>query len=318
MKNKRKRYKKHEGVALVCVFTGPVVGNLAKINTFYRPPEINRATGVGIIDQGKSKLFFRQYEDLGTHLRPSTTKVFEACLIALTAQNTTGNTETLKNIVSINIESFAIACGIAQSTKAMKKFLEELRKDLTSLRASSFAWTELRKGKPLAYGEMGLCSSWEIRNGRLKYEFSIALTTYFVNRPVSQRYLQSFLVDNSKPNAYALIRKLQEHYFLKSNQERGTADIISVRALAESLPAIPSEEEVKNTGRQLYQRRIQPLEHTLEHLEDMRLINWEYCHKKKAPLTEDQRNNREYVFLINIYIKFTILPQTEGVVSFLR
>jgi hypothetical protein len=317
MKTKKKHYKKHEGVSLVCVYTGPGVGSLAKINTLYRPPEINRATGVGIIDQGKSKLFFRQYEELGTQFRPSTVKLFEAGLIVLTAQNTTGNTEALKTIVSINIERFAIACGIAQSPKAMKKFLEELRKDLTSLRASSFAWTELRKGKPLAYGDMGLCSSWEIRNGRLKYEFSIALTTYFINRPVSQRYLQSFLVDNKKPNAYAMVRKLQEHYFLKNNQNKGTADIISVRALAESLPAIPSEKEVKSKGRHLYQRRIQPLVSTLEYLEDMRLINWEYCHKKKAPLTADQMNNREYAFRINLYIKFTILPQTEDVVSFL-
>ena len=116
------------------------------------------------------------------------------------------------------------------------------------------------------------------------------------------------LIDGNHENAYFLGNKISEYYNMTKNQERGTANILSVRKLLE-YSNLPSIEEIR-AQRASWEKRIKdPLENILGYLvSDIKILSdWRYTKAKGEELTaEEAANITDYSTFERLYITFSI------------
>lgn len=113
-------------------------------------------------------------------------------------------------------------------------------------------------------------------------------------------------LDARNPNLYKIGRKLNEHYWMPKNRERGTHDRISIKSLLQAAPDIPTFEEVRDKyNRDYRQRIIIPLEKCLKALVDAGILNERTWWKKNnKPLTDEELAAADYDTLITCKIHF--------------
>ena len=75
------------------------------------------------------------------------------------------------------------------------------------------------------------------------------------------------------PHAYKLARRLLLHHNM--NFSKTNANVISVKILLESTN-IPTYEQIKNKGRQIRQKIINPLESEMNYLQQINFLQWNY------------------------------------------
>lgn len=211
-----------------------------------------------------------------------------------------GNPDTNFNL---DIVDFMKQCGIPNTPASYKRTL----RNLTEV---GRAWYEisldLDDGNTRQSLRM-LQEKAESRSGRFTFRFTERLAGYLVKSFIGYYHPSLLKMDERNPNAFFMGSKLQLHYSILSNHQKGTANIISVKALTEELETkgtLPSYEEVKAGARQYSQRIIKPFEAALNSIDF--LETWEYCNAKKKPLTKEQKTNFTYATFIDCYITFTL------------
>lgn len=211
-----------------------------------------------------------------------------------------GNPDTNFNL---DIVDFMKQCGIPNTPASYKRTL----RNLTEV---GRAWYEisldLDDGNTRQSLRM-LQEKAESRSGRFTFRFTERLAGYLVKSFIGYYHPSLLKMDERNPNAFFMGSKLQLHYSILSNHQKGTANIISVKALTEELETkgtLPSYEEVKAGARQYSQRIIKPFEAALNSIDF--LETWEYCNAKKKPLTKKQKTNFTYATFIDCYITFTL------------
>jgi len=211
-----------------------------------------------------------------------------------------GNPDTNFNL---DIVDFMKQCGIPNTPASYKRTL----RNLTEV---GRAWYEisldLDDGDTRQSLRM-LQEKAESRSGRFTFRFTERLAGYLVKSFIGYYHPSLLKMDERNPNAFFMGSKLQLHYSILSNHQKGTANIISVKALTEELETkgtLPSYEEVKAGARQYSQRIIKPFEAALNSIDF--LETWEYCNAKKKPLTKKQKTNFTYATFIDCYITFTL------------
>jgi len=107
--------------------------------------------------------------------------------------------------------------------------------------------------------------------------------------------------DKEHPNSYNFGRKIAEHQ--RINRDSETKDIISVKTLLDNSENIPTIEEVMQRGRNPGQKIIEPFERDLDHLTELGLLRWNYCHKHGAILTDEELINLDYKLFETLNIK---------------
>ena len=292
---------------------GTGTNRFTQLSTRRKAPPVDEITGLATIQSGTLKVFIERYNALQGGLRVSTHKLLDACTIALTAQNSYRGTAPPKTLVVIPLEEYMARCGIPLTKPSKDKTRRRVKEDLETLYATSLEWSEPRGGQTVDFTKMRICTMVAVKNGKIMLDFSPAIAAYLTNAYVMQYPLELFKADERNPSSYYIGKKLMQHYCIENNQRRGTANIISVRALLECCPDIPSKEEVLQADRHLEQRIITPFENALSALSSF--IRWEYCNSKGVPLSEAQLKGFCYSDFLGCFIRFTVLHSPDPLPS---
>lgn len=236
-------------------------------------------------------------------------KLLDICAIELTRINGY-KPKRLNTLVEIPLEKYMELCGIPLTKASMDKTRRIIKDIGEALYSVSLNWKERTE----IYHMRILQERTEIKNGIIYLQFTERIAEYFCSGYIAHYALALLKADERNPNTYRAGRRLLLHHSNLNNQKQGTADIISVKALLEYLPGIPTYEEVAATDRAYSRRIIQPFKTALNSLD---FIEWEYCNAKKAPLTKKQKTNFDYETFKNCYIKFKELdgPDMEALVE---
>lgn len=288
----------------IAMLNGTATNQLTNINTNAIPPTIDIITGNATIEQGTLKVFIDKYSKL-KGVRTSTLKLLDTCTMYLTKQNTyRGNNEKINTTVIIPLEQYMSLCGIPLTKSSKDKTRRKVKEDLETLFHMSLEWTEASGKKIKDFAKMRICDKIAIVRGNINFNFSKDMAGYLTDAYIMQYPMELLKVDERNSNLYPLGRKLLLHYSINNNRKKGTSNIISVKALLEVCPDIPTYEEVFKLNRNIDQRIKTPLEKALDAL---KFINWEYSNSKGVPLTEEQILSTDYKTFEKLYIKFNVI-----------
>lgn len=282
---------------------------LTQISTRREDPPVDAITGLATITSGSLKVFIERYNALEGGLRVSTHKLLDACTIALTAQNDYRGGSPPKTLVVIPLEDYMARCGIPLTKPSKDKTRRRIKQDLDTLYSTSIEWSEPRGKETRDFSKMRICTMVGVKNGKIMLDFSPAFAQYLTNAYIMQYPLELFKADERNPSSYYIGKKLLQHHSIGNNRRRGTSNIISVRALLECCPDIPTYEEVMKADRHLDQRIIAPFENAINSLATF--IRWEYCNGKGVPLSEEQLAAFQYATFIRCFIRFDVLHAPE-------
>lgn len=234
-------------------------------------------------------------------------KLLDAGTMAFTAANGRGqNPPQLR--VYIDTATYARKCGVEIEAQRMPtpeaqaaedkraendahNFLAKVRRNIRTLRREAeFSWTETVKGKLVAYSNVGMLSGGRATRKVITLDFGLAVAEYLVKRPVRPMPDALFLADETRENAYAIGKYLNQHYSIDANVALDTERLVSIeRILGEtSYPTIESirKSKSKRTWRDLIKER---LENDLDYLTGIgTLTTWAYSHPKKRILSDDE------------------------------
>ena len=297
---------------------------------------IDKISGDATIDRFSVQLRIEKFKSLKASLGVSTDKLLSTAL-AVFAQNNDFNkgSKTAHNRrVIIPLREYATMLGYdveehetstpeeAEAEKkrakhALDNARKKTKKDLDILYNLSFEWEEIIKGKIESFSSVRLLSAKGYKGGNIDITFTPEIADHLVSRGLITQYNTGMLkLDERKPNAYYIMRKLEEHYNMDVNQRNNRNDRISILTLLE-VTDLASYEEVQQKDRGHWIDRIkEPLEESLDYLTQEHLLkDWEYTHSKGVPLTEEEASNiTDYSTFSKLYLKFkpaTKIDHTE-------
>lgn len=292
-----------ELLSFVAMLNGTAINQLTNLSPHSNPPIIDAITGNATIERGSLKVFIDSYSDI-KGLRTSTLKLLDACTVLLTRQNSFRSDGPLNTVVEIPLERYMELCGIPLTKPSKDKTRRKVKEDLDTLYHVSLEWSEPSGKRTKDFAKMRICDKIAIIKGKICFSFSPAMAGYLTNAYVMQYPIELLKVDERNSNLYPLGRKLLLHNSIENNQRKGTANIISVKALLEVCPDIPHYDKVSKEGRQLDQRIKTPFEKALNALE---FISWEYSNSKGIALNDAQIASASYADFENLYIKFDVI-----------
>ena len=262
----------------------------------------------------KEALLFQRY--ISTVAATSALKLLDISTIKLTEQNGYRARKFNTNVEIDVIEDFMKPCGIPITEPSIKKTKGTLRSIQEAWNAITLDFMEKRAGREGESWHINILQKYEdsMANGKVKLQFTEDIAEYLTGAYLAHFPLPLLKTDERNDNVYRMGRRLMLHYSNVYNQEHGTADIISVKALLESAPAIPTYEEVMGADKHLELRIMRPFKAALDKLD---FIEWEYCNAKKTPLTKKQKAAFNYHTFIGCYVKFTVLngPDMKRIVA---
>ena len=292
-----------EQLSFVAMLNGTATNQLTNISHHSNPPVIDAITGNATIERGSLKVFINNYSDI-KGLRTSTLKLLDACTVLLTRQNSFRGEGPLNTVVEIPLERYMELCGIPLTKPSKDKTRRKVKEDLETLYNISLEWSEPSGKRTKDFAKMRICDKIAIIKGKICFSFSPAMARYLTNAYIMQYPIELLKVDERNSNLYPLGRKLLLHNSIENNQRKGTANIISVKALLEVCPDIPHYDKVSKEGRQLDQRIKTPFEKALNALD---FISWEYANSKGIALSDAQIASASYSDFENLYIKFDVI-----------
>lgn len=268
------------------------------------------------------QIFLRNFNNI--RLNVQTHKVLDALTMKLTRSLPYGEA-TAEQIqkhraVELSVNEYMNLCGLKDKEKAQK----QLKEAILTLYSISLEWNEpcptTSKGKKnrtdsglhhslrIADHTIADMSRDPIKNGKVIFKFTFDLVEY-LNQAFIMPYPDKLLTINSKynPHGFHIGRKLGEHHNM--NIGKANANRISVKALLEALPDLPSYESIMSgNSRSVTQKIIKPFERDLIALKDEYdiLASWYYCNSGGAPLTDEQVESYRYDDWIQWLIEFEL------------
>ena len=273
-----------------------------------------------------------RFKDLKASLGISTDKLLSTGLAIFARENdfSRGSKTASQRRVVIPLREYATLAGYdieehetdtpeeAEAEKkrakhALDNARKKTKKDLNILYNLSFEWEETIAGKLQSFSRVRLLSAVEYKGGNISMTFTPEIADYLVTRGLITQYNTGMLrLDERKPNAYYIMRKLEEHYNIDANQKNKRHDRIKVETVLE-VTDLPSYEEVMKQDRHWVRRIKEPLEESLDYLTQEHLLkSWEYTHAKGIQLTDEEAQNiTSYEDFKNLYILFTPADQID-------
>lgn len=266
---------------------------LTKFNS--KDATIDSITGTAKFQRGNFILTIPNYTSLAG-LKTSTWQLLDALFMKFTADPRKEKTTRLTLDEYMQLRKL----------KKRQTAKEQAIADMDILRSAGITLEELRGKEKVSYRFVNLAQSGSVeKNGNITIKWTEEVHTNLLNAPVMYypRQLQE-VNPRLNPNAYYMGRKAAE--FKNMNAlHHNAGDIISVKTLLESAPAIPSYEEVAETDRAFTRRIIDVFERDLTALGDT--FTWEYCHRNGKPLTEEELNDFNYNTFISCNVKLNWL-----------
>lgn len=289
--------------------------------------------GNATIEQEGFKAFMRDYSKLKGGLSTGAKKMLDAGAIQLTANNhfRAKKGQPIDTAVSIGLEEYGLMRGYditprttstpeeAEAEKnRLTNVMHEIRKranaELALLYSLSLSWTEPGRKKNADYKDVRVLQSKGIRGGYINMRFSEDMAAYLVHAYMMQYPTALQALDERNPRTYNIGYKLALHHSNDNNRAKGTANIISVKALLDACGDIPTYEEVQaSKDRGHWERRIKdPLEAALDsNLSSGVITSWEYCNSKRLPLDDEQISIADYQTFTGLYIHFEMADEPD-------
>ena len=273
-----------------------------QICTRTTPPAIDIVTGTATIAFEGYSLKIDNYRST-RGIQPSTHKLFNACVIALTKQNSKKN-NTINPLVKISLQQYAELLGKPHVKSAMDDLRKLVKDDLYSLSQCYLSWEETKGNKVEDFVEIKMFYQIGIRNGFIVVGFSPPLAEYLVNAYVMHFPEALFRLDERNPSSLIIGRKLSLHYGMNNNKRNGAGNIISVKALlTECHQTIPSYAVVLESDKRVGARIVRPFESALDSLDFLR---WEYVDAKGVTVDRSEMSRIVFADFISLYIRFSI------------
>lgn len=218
--------------------------------------------------------------------------------------------------IRFSLDDYMKLCGLTDKKEARKQVnsaLEVLFDVIISYDDSK------NKKKSHNYRDMRLVDDKGIKNGIVYIHLAYGFSEMLSDCPVMPYPLA--ILHTSKGtqhrNAYYIARKMAEHKNM--NVSKKNENTISVRALLDVAPYIPTEKEVRNSGyRSLRERIIKPFISDLEEACNslgMSSEGYELHYAGGAEIPEEKLIDLDYETFMDAYVRFDDLPdypdQTE-------
>lgn len=298
--------------------------------------QLTRTTGTDLT----LKVTLTNHNELVSRWRPSAKKLYEYANILLTAQNhfpsgyptnAAGLVDYRKDNPNINrfvqftLEDWCNVQGIKSNHDNIEEIRERVTADLQTILYTTLEWEEVSKRtaeerkKQAAEKEHGaitrrrrhwagvnLVTSAEIKDGCIFLAFSPEMANYLLNSYIMKFPTGLLAVDDRNPNAYAVGRKLAEHYYNTTNQRNKRNSIIAVATVLDCTD-LPSVEFVKRKMQGAYKRKIiQPFIQALKAVEKVADLKWEFCAAGGEQLPPDAKPAEKIKEFEKAYIRFTL------------
>lgn len=290
---------------------GTGTNQLTQVSSRSSKADIDEITGMATINSGSLTVFIEKYNDLTGGLRVSTHKLLDACTIMLTAQNHYRGNGPMNTLVSIPLDDYMVQCGIPMTKASKDKMRRKVKEDLEVLYNTSIEWSENAGNQGTKdYAKMRIISMHGIHRGNIQVRFSEDMAAYLTHAYVMQYATELFKLDERNASAYYLGKKLLLHNSIRNNQRRGTSGMLSVKALLESAPDIPTYEDVMASDRHLDRKIITPFENALDALSGV--VRWHYANAKGVLLTDAQVKGMNYDVFIRSYVQFEVIEESGG------
>ena len=211
-------------------------------------------------------------------------------------------------VIRLSIKKYMELCGLRDEKETRK----QVNAALEALYDISLSYDDSKnKNKSRNYGDMRICDIKGIKNGVIYLHFTQAYTVMLTECPVMPypiAILQAS-VGREHRNSYFIARKMAEHKNM--NIGKRNENIISVRALLEAAPYLPTEKEVRSSDRHFDRRIITPFLEDLEKACNSLGIGsegYELHYEGGAEIPDDELVNLNYETFINAYVRFDEMP----------
>ena len=202
------------------------------------------------------------------------------------------DTELAKHLdCRLNVESYMKMREISSKEDAVK----QLKKDFKALFNASTTATITRHSKDgKKYTErLEVRYIDAIPKGQIKdyahFRIALSFAKYLVNSQIMP-YPVKILTASKNKNFYYIGKKLAAHYNM--NYKKKNSQSISVEALLDYTPEIPSFEEEHSRGRYYKQKCIEPLEKALNELVEKEVLSeYTWWHKNNKDLSDKELEN---------------------------
>lgn len=294
---------------------------------------IDAISGDAIIDRFSVQVTIAKFNEMKASLGISTDKLLSTALAVFAKENdfSRGSKTASHRRVVIPLREYASLSGYdveehetstpeeAEAEKKRAKYAldnarKKIQKDLNILYNISFDWEETINNKVERFIRVRLLSNAIYSRGDIAITFTPEIADYLVARGLLTQYNTKLVgIDERQPNAYYIMRKLEEHYNMDANQQNKRHDRIGIDTIL-AVTDLPSYEEVQEKDRGHWVDRIKdPLENALDYLTREKLLkNWEYTHAKGVPLTDEEASNiNSYNDFASLYLLFTPADQID-------
>lgn len=229
--------------------------------------------------------------------------------------------EQLENYrtVTLSVDEYAELTDIKHKPTARK----QLENSIKTLYNTSVTWEEevITKGKKnkktskhwllhiISNIEVNKKTKSPIINGVATVKMAKETVQYLSEQGIMYYPLKLLKADlKAYPHILSAGFKLLQYFSLNKIKGNSNTDIISVKRLIESMPSLPTYNEVRATkGQNVTKQIIEPVDRTLIELQKLGIIkHWHYCNAKHIELTDEQITDYSYPEWINWYVKFTL------------
>lgn len=321
------KHYKQEIPAYETVLNAPATNALGLLPN--RKMDTDPATGDmhAVISSGKHNIVFT-IDSTGSNLPAAQAdKVFDAFIRKLS--KSVRYKDTPEGIwkarsQTLTVKEYMELCGLSDAKSAK----EQLAQSLQWLYHVTAEWEEtayddFETGKRLKtpktihwqariFDSIGEDKNNPVKRGKMYVKFNPDIVTNLSYGYVTEKPTALFRINQRKnPSSYQIGTKLALHKNM--NLGRLNENRIGVRKLLESLPNIPTYDEVMQGSRHITRKIIAPFERDLFALVDDYGVceDIHYCNSKGIPLTDEQLSDYGYDEWINWYIEFSLKDYPE-------
>lgn len=288
------------------------------------------------------KVTIVNYDELVARWRPSTKKLLEFAVIQLTAQNhfpagyltnSSGEIDTksdnpdINRFVSFTLEEWQEMQGAPLTKATENEIRERVKADVRTILNTTIEWEEVSKrtiAERKKAEQAGIVKKWrrrwtgvnlvtaaEIEDNKISIAFSPEMANYLLNSYITQYPTGLLTIDDRNPNAYAIGRKLAEHYYNDTNKRNKRNGILSISAILECTD-LPTMERVKRNHNGRYKDFIiTPFIKALQAAEKAISLQWRFGNAGGEDLRPDQHPESKIADFESAYILYSLPEKTK-------
>lgn len=327
------KWYENKNPELLLLAHGKATDTLPTISS--RDAIIDPITGRAKLEKEDVQIFIENFEDCTSKLQVRVNKLLYYGIVQFSRiNNRNTQSNSIRPAITFTLEEYARLIGLnvdpdpdadpEAEKKRIKNLLHDTQKkiksDLELLHNVKISWTEQIKGKAQDFDQVSILSRVACKKGIVYMEFGYTMGQYLKAIPQSRYPVTQYLIDARKTNAYALGNKFAHHYYMDSNQKRGTANRLKVETLLKCCPDLKPYEKVLAEGHSWTGRIKEPFEAALDEVTRVgTLKDWKYTHAKGIELTEEEAQNiTDYSTFKELYITFEMGVEVDNTERFNR